>query len=241
MACWCVNVWLVVELATRGIVLFSGGLYTNDSMAKTHKTHTFNTKAFLKIIIPMIIVLVAITAAVALRVQQDRSEREATVVAREAMVHALTSISTPAPVDAHTGSAYFPALRVYLPASYEQGSPDVYMYQIDAYGDNHSAETPVVNISSQQTMFGAVADLYNAQTSEDLFGRTPRAHACVRGATVALSPVDTLRQGDGQMTRKFHHKQTLSDGRELYFYYEPACPGVTSLIDDLAALKPYEL
>lgn len=166
-----------------------------------------------------------------------RNEREATNSTRDALVQAVADMMATAPVDARTGDIYFPALHLYLPYVKGQDTLEDYIYQRDVYGDAQAES--VISVNTRQTVSGASGDLYNARTPDELFKKVPRVQSCARGVSIATRPIKNLDQGSDQLRRKFHHTQVLEDGRELYFYYEPACSELAAVADRLKELRSY--
>ena len=200
-------------------------------MPKKHKK--FDKKAFLKIVLPLVVVVLAVSAGIAYFVYKQQVDDPTRL--QVAMTGAIDNATRDAPVEAKTANTYFPALRLYIEPSNDGWGVEDYTYGKNVYDDPAADGSAVISVSKHSVIDEATSNFTNARTSTELFDMVPEAQACLRGVTLTTAPLTRLED------RKFHHKQLLDDGRELYFYYEPACPRLNEVIAELERVKTYTL
>lgn len=198
------------------------------------KQKPFDKKAFLKIMIPVGICVALFVVGAALLIQRHEQRRDdsiGVVGMSQVLSDSLRSLARLAPTDPKTGASYFPALQLYIEQDMSESVND-FTYQLGDDVDEEGNPTGV-QVSRASIVDAALRDFHTAQSPEDLFKKLPKAQACARGVTIVTTPLEDL--GD----RKLHHKQTLDDGRVLYFYHEPQCPELNELAFDLGRIKSY--
>lgn len=196
-----------------------------DSMPKTKK-QTFNKKAFLKITIPAVVMLLVIVSAAGYALYRPIVDNPTNI--REALVRASRDSHINAPIDAKTGDVYFPEMKLYVPRGEGQIASLTYRYDASYDGWPES-----VSVTSRDVTNQSESDLYNAIDSRKVFDKVPYMQACRRGLTLTTQPLPNL---DGE---KLHHQQVLQDGRTLYVYTDTGCHALSEVVDQIKTIGSY--
>lgn len=142
------------------------------------------------------------------KVQKDESNSRISTL----ILQAVDGLNRPVPIDAQTGKAFLPQVRLSLPIS-DNATVDELQYRYSPALNGNSEELSIVN---SYGFIKARSSLISAQKSEETFNMANQLQACARGYQFLLNP-----NNERQRTLRFTKK--LNDGRELYVYLDNGC------------------
>ncbi len=128
------------------------------------------------------------------------------------ILQAVDDLDIPIPIDAQTGKAYIPQVRLVLPIKPSTIAPEL-EYRYSAAQGEFPEE---LSIPHTHGIWRARSAMIGARTFDDIFNIVPKLQACSRGYKLSFSP-----KNDEQEKLIFTKK--LADGRDLYVYLENVC------------------
>lgn len=158
--------------------------------------------------------------------QYDRAAQQASLAQiRRLIVQAVSALKVDAPVDAKTGAAFFPEARLYVPGSMPS---DHLIYVYDP-----TIAKPGLSVGSQKLLNRDVNKMYAARDVDGTFAAVPHLQTCERGVRLSYTKAGSF---DGA---QFRQAVKLSNGQQLYMYYESGCPQLSEVLSTLKSIDSY--
>lgn len=139
-------------------------------------------------------------------------ERESNTKITTLILQAIDGLDSPIPIEAQTGKAYMPQVRLTLPQRPSTVGAEL-EYRYSPAQDDYPEELSIPNIYG---FWAARSLMINGQNMEETFAAVPALQSCARGYQLQFKPAT-----DTQNPLIF--TKPLADGRTLHVYLDSGC------------------